>query len=53
MSNKSREIRDMLVNFNLYGPPELMVSKVLDILDVMNKRMDEIEAYARSEEEKP
>ncbi len=42
-SPTSREIHDMIQTFTLAGHPELMVSKILDILDAMNRRMDAIE----------
>jgi len=44
MSNKSQEIHDMIRTFELAGHPERMASRILDILDAMNRRMDEIEA---------
>jgi hypothetical protein len=42
--SKSTEIHDMIQTFNLAGHPELVTSRLLDILQAMNERMDEIEA---------
>jgi hypothetical protein len=43
MSDKSQAIHDMIQTFDMAGHPELVTSGLLDILDAMNRRMDEIE----------
>lgn len=44
----------MILTFSLSGHPELLVSKVLDILDLINRRMDDIEAtHGEAEKETP
>lgn len=42
--SKSSEIHDMIQTFDLGANTELANSKLLDILDAMNRRMDEIES---------
>lgn len=44
--SKSTEIHDMIQTFPLDATesPELTASRLLDILDAMNRRMDEIES---------
>lgn len=44
---KSQDIHDMIQLFDLGASPELMASRVLDILTAVNQRMDEIEAGQR------
>ena len=40
----SQEIHDMIQEFDLDASPELTTSRILDILDALNRRMDGIEA---------
>lgn len=44
MSDKSQQIHDMIQTFDLAGHPELVASRILDILQAINERMDEIES---------
>lgn len=46
---ESSEIHDMIQTFNLGASPELMASRILDILTAMNRRMDDLEADATRE----
>jgi hypothetical protein len=43
----STEIHDMIQTFDLHGHPELITSRLLDILQAMNERMDGIESGQR------
>jgi len=43
----SAEIHDMIQTFDLGASPELMASRILDILDAMNRRIDEVESSHR------
>lgn len=40
----SQEIHDMIQTFDLGASPELMASRILDTLDAINRRMDDIES---------
>jgi Ca2+-binding EF-hand superfamily protein len=40
----SQEIHDMIQTFDLGASPELLASQLLDILDAINRRMDDMEA---------
>ena len=42
MSEKSIEIHDMIQGFDLGASPELMASRLLDIVTAVNERIDEI-----------
>jgi hypothetical protein len=43
MKTSQEKIHDMIQTFNLGASPDLMASRILDILDAMNRRMDELE----------
>lgn len=45
----SRHIHDMIQTFDMGGHPELVASRLLDILDAMNRRMDSIESAAAAQ----
>lgn len=47
MNDIRQQIHDMIQTFPLSGSPELMASRILDILQTMNERMDHIEETAR------
>lgn len=42
------EIRDMIQTFDLSASPDLMTSRILDILTAMNDRIVKLEADASS-----
>lgn len=47
MNAKSQQIHDMIQTFPLGENHEAMASRLLDILQAVNERMDEIEAAAQ------
>ena len=46
MSDQSRQIHDMIQTFDMGASPEMIASRLLDILQCVNERMDAIENTA-------
>lgn len=46
MNELRNQIHDMIQTFPLDASPEMIASKLLDILQAMNERMDQIEGLA-------